>query len=469
MSAFQKYCDSHDRPASDVSSSPRSQRRTLGTSGAGAAVQTAAAVAVGGYIPHVIIRKAADPPPPSSPSLAPSVAPSLASTRGNMAPEKGYEDDDDERSFTMHSGEVALAQFRGQPVGMSTAEAVAQSENERISNPRLSLGNLTRALAGLFLPKYKTYAAGGDENEDVENPEDFAAVTKGSASRLVDIAKWLLGKHSSTGFLDVCEWMAMIKSGDIQRAEATVQQDPVAAYTQADRKRGTFRPRKGHMRPFSASISPRRPAYANVPKIVRARKKKAEILSARDLRRIRNYVLHRGRLLGLSDRARLEAANEAVERARGGGAGFADYGAAVRRRCVMADGVDACNVGDGWDSGGSGADRGGGRGGRASGLGSPNRRRRRLRSVGGRSRSRRRGRRGAEEEAGDDDDDDDDTDGDASNEVGQGEAAAAATAAAKDKKKKHHSLNFYTVDDYHDLTDSHHSRVFVKMSSAGSQ
>ena len=48
--------------------------------------------------------------------------------------------------------------------------------------------------------------------------------------------------------------------------------------------------------------------------------------------------------------------------------------------------------------------------------------------------------------------------------VGVGRGDKTTGAAAKGETK-HHSLNFYTVDDYHDLTDSHHSRVFVKLSA----
>ena len=240
------------------------------------------------------------------------------------ADSKNRDDYSDERTFPMHSGELELALFLGKRVGVSTAEAIAQGEDERITNARLSLADLTRALGDLFFPALKA-----KRGENLENPED---VTGGSSkAKLVNIAKWLLGRHSSSGFLDCTQWMTLIKSRDIEYAEAAVQQNPVVAFTQNDRRRGTFRPTKGHSRPYSARISPRKPAFANVPKIVRARKKKAEIMSEHDLRRIRNYVLHRGRLLGLSDQVRLEAANEAVERAKGGSSGFADYGAASRR------------------------------------------------------------------------------------------------------------------------------------------
>ncbi len=446
MTAFQKYCNGRERNASSASASSSPTTRAGDTDS---------------YTPH-IIRKAVAPHP--SPPLPPHGArPARPRERNRLSLNDNANDvDDGERSFTMHSGELALSHFRGQPAGVSTAEAAAQIENERIINPRLSLGDFMLALRDLFLPRFKDSATGEDYDSGVENPEDTTTTKRQSTSKLADIAKWLLGRHSSTGFLDVCEWMSVIKSGDIQRAETVLEENHVAAYTQADRKRGTFRPTKGHMRPHSASISPRKPAYTNIPKIMRARKKKNEIMSAHDLRRIRNYVLHRGRLLGLSDRARLEAANEAVERARAGGEGFADYGAATRDSRSAARGDDSLDGDKSWEFRGREADRVRNRvRNRGGARTSPNRRRRLLKSAGSRRSSGGRSRQGQRAQR------DGDVDGvnvGVNVGVGVGRGDKTTGAAAKGETK-HHSLNFYTVDDYHDLTDSHHSRVFVKLSA----
>ena len=186
--------------------------------------------------------------------------------------------------------------------GNHTSFSAAEAEAEKIaleSQTQMNLTQLMCALGELFYPNLMPTKTNNNESGNESDNSTFSDPDPVQDRKLLqDIAMWLLHRHTETGYIDVVQWMTMITSGDIDIAMDVVQQNRTKIYT-SGRKRGLYRPTKGHIRPASAFVKSPVRTFESHPKLVKVRQTKSNQMSNKEKKRVIEYINHRGIRLGM--------------------------------------------------------------------------------------------------------------------------------------------------------------------------
>ena len=186
--------------------------------------------------------------------------------------------------------------------GNHTSFSAAEAEAEKIaleSQTQMNLTQLMCALGEQFYPNLMPTKTNNNESGNESDNSTFSDPDPVQDRKLLqDIAMWLLHRHTETGYIDVVQWMTMITSGDIDIAMDVVQQNRTKIYT-SGRKRGLYRPTKGHIRPASAFVKSPVRTFESHPKLVKVRQTKSNQMSNKEKKRVIEYITHRGIRLGM--------------------------------------------------------------------------------------------------------------------------------------------------------------------------
>ena len=211
-----------------------------------------------------------------------------------------------QQKYSQTDGELNLCKLFGQ----ATELGVAKAENIAVAltaQTQMDLDQLATALGELYYPELLPSIISDDNPED---QEDASAVDR-RKHLLMDIAMYLLHRHSDTGFVDVVQWMSIVSSGDIDTALNEVQQHRDQVFS-VGRKGGCYRPPKGHRRSKSAAIRSHVTAIQTRPKHIRVRAAKQALVSMSNQQKVRRYIEQHGIRLGMQRSSIEQAKQEAV-------------------------------------------------------------------------------------------------------------------------------------------------------------
>ena len=213
-----------------------------------------------------------------------------------------------QQKYSQTDGELNLCKFLGQATELGVAKAENKAQTIALTaQTQMDLDQLATALGELYYPELLPSIISDDNPED---QEDASAVDR-RKHLLMDIAMFLLHRHSDTGFVDVVQWMSIVSSGDIDTALNEVQKHRDQVFS-VGRKGGCYRPPKGHRRSKSAAIRSHVAAIQTRPKHIRVRAAKQALVSMSNQQKVKRYIEQRGIRLGMQRSSIEQAKQEAV-------------------------------------------------------------------------------------------------------------------------------------------------------------